>query len=78
MVGHWSCLEQKRQLGARGRKMGKKRKQEMEGKQKWKDKRESNQEVLIKLQQTLRVSELRGNPMRRAHFKTSAGIYRSR
>lgn len=26
-------------------------------------KRESNQEVLIKLQQTLRVSELRGNPM---------------
>lgn len=44
--------------------MGKKRKHEMEGKQKWKDKRESNQEVLIKLQQTLRVSELRGNRMR--------------
>lgn len=28
-----------------------------------KDRRETNQEVLIKLQQTLRVSELRGNPM---------------
>lgn len=32
------------------------------GRQKW-ESRESSQEVLIKLQQTLRVSELRGNPM---------------
>lgn len=53
MVQHCSCLEQKKQLEAKGRNES----------MKWKDERESNQEVLIKLQQTLRVSELLGNPM---------------